>query len=444
MHKPFPAATPALASARPRIGLLQPLRQRRYRQLWIANFFSNLGGWIQAFAAAWLVASMSRSALDTTLVQTATCAPVLMFALAAGVLADAVPRPKLLFIVNLAMALAAAAMALLVLADRVCVGAVLCLIFAMGSGAAFMWPAWQASMSALVPPQELEAAAALNNLSFNCAAALGPALGGLLFQWIGAAPLFVVNALSFAGLLLVYRDWIAHDGAAAPAGTLAWAGLRAGLQLGWRSAFGRRSYRHLLGHAGAIFFGSIAFAALLPLFVRDVLHLPASVFGILMASLGGGAIAAAFLLPALRARCARRRLVAAGVAIYGALLLALPLLASISASTPAPLWLFVGLIGLAGMAWSAIVTALNGAAQAAFPSALRARTLSIFLFAVAGGQTAGSLFWGALASYAGVSAALLAAGAGMLLHGALLAFSAADSALDSSSATMFASTFQEQ
>lgn len=436
MHKPLAAATPALASARPRVGLLQPLRHRRYRQLWIANFFSNLGGWVQAFAAAWLVASMSRSALGATLVQTATCAPVLLFALVAGVLADAVPRPKLLFIVNLMMALAAAAMALLVLSDSVSVGAVLCLIFAMGSGAAFMWPAWQASMSALVPPQEVEAAAALNNLSFNCAAALGPALGGLLFHWIGPAPLFVINALSFAGLLLVYRDWIGHAAAAAPApsATLAWAGLRAGLRLGWQSAFGCPSYRHLLRHAGAMFFTSIAFAALLPLFVRDVLHRPAGVFGILMASLGGGAIAAAFLLPALRARWARRRLVAAALAVYGAVLAALPLAAS--TSTPAPLWLFIGLIALAGMAWSAIVTALNGAAQTAFPHALRARTLSIFLLAVAGGQTAGSLFWGALASYAGVAAALPAAGAGMLLHGALLALAPAHSG----AATMFEPT----
>eukprot|EP01034_Spumella_vulgaris_P044042 gene44042-54729_t len=90
--------------------------------------------------------------------------------------------------------------------------AVLALIFMMGTGSAFMWPAWQAAMSGLVQPDEVEAAASLNNLSFNIAATAGPALGGALFVWMGAAPLFLFNALSFGGLLLVYLDWIRSSG----------------------------------------------------------------------------------------------------------------------------------------------------------------------------------------------------------------------------------------
>ena len=83
----------------------------------------------------------------------------------------------------------------------------LALTFCLGTGSAFMWPAWQASMSGLVEPDEVEAAATLNNLSYNVAAIVGPALGGVLFNWIGAGALFLVNAISFVGLLSVYWAW---------------------------------------------------------------------------------------------------------------------------------------------------------------------------------------------------------------------------------------------
>ncbi|WP_306393612.1 MFS transporter [Telluria beijingensis] len=84
------------AAPRLRIPLTQPLRHARYRRIWLANLVSNLGTWIQTFAAVWLVASLSQSASIAALVQTATYAPVFLFALLTGVLADAVHRPKFL------------------------------------------------------------------------------------------------------------------------------------------------------------------------------------------------------------------------------------------------------------------------------------------------------------------------------------------------------------
>lgn len=391
--------------------MLQPLRHSRYRRLWLANLLSNLGTWTQTFASAWLVASISGSAHTSALVPAATYAPMLMFGLLAGVVADALPRPRLLFAVNAFMALAAAAMAALAASGHVSPAAVLALIFMMGTGSAFMWPAWQAAMSGLVQPEEVEAAASLNNLSFNFAATAGPALGGVLFLWIGAAPLFLFNALSFAGLLLVYLDWMRNEGGetvpSARAG-ISWSGLRAGLL----AAFGSAPYRRLLRHTVCIFGAAIAFSSLLPLFVRDVLHREASAFGTLMACLGVGAVLAAFALPALRARFQRRHLLAGAVAVFGAMLLAVPLLRA---------WLpLMALATAGGLAWSTMVTTLNSTAQASFPSEVRARTLSIYLMALALGQTAGSLLWGGAAELLGVPRALMLAGGCLLLYAALL------------------------
>jgi len=404
----IPVPAPLL---RVKVPLSKPLRHGRYRQLWIANLISNLGTWTQTFASAWLIASLSHSASTTTLVQTASYVPIFLFALLAGVMADAVDRPKFLFFCNLFMAVCACAMAALVMSGRAAAAPILALTFCLGAGAAFMWPAWQASMSGLVEPDELEAAATLNNLSYNVAAILGPALGGLLFNWIGAGALFLVNALSFIGLLAVYWSWWRERGPSTVSGTAFGRSLLDGLG----TALGCRRYKSILLNVCTVFFASIAFAALLPIFVRDVLRLDSSVFGTLMGSLGAGAVIAAFFLPELRTRIDKTRLLAGALLVFGAMLMIMPFLKS--------LLLLVPLIVGGGMAWSATVSTLNAAAQASFPQHIRARTLSIYLFVMAGGYTVGSVVWGKVADRFGVQAALAAAGACMVANAIALAMS---------------------
>lgn len=401
----------ALFSAPPtrnRIPLTQPLRHARYRRLWLANLVSNLGTWTQTFASAWLIASMSHSASTTTLVQTATYVPIFLFSLLAGTLADGVRRPKFLFFCNLFMAACACAMAALVLSGRASALPVLALTFCLGTGSAFMWPAWQAAMSGLVEREEVEAAATLNNLSYNVAAILGPAIGGVLFNWIGPGALFLANALSFSGLLAVYWAWWREQ--APQAAPCACFGER--FRHGLRTALGCPRYRHILANVCAVFFATIAFASLLPVFVRDVLRMDSGVFGTLMGCLGAGAVLAAFGLPHLRARVEKTHLLTAALAVYGLMLIALPFLRSLA--------LLVPLVVCGGMAWSATVSTMNAAAQLSFPPEVRARTLSIYLFVMAGGYTVGSVFWGLVADRYGVAAAMMAAGACLLVNAAAL------------------------
>ena len=411
------SVTPAAATAAPHPGgaarckvpLMQPLRHPRYRRLWLANMVSNLGTWIQTFASAWLVASLSGSASITSLVQTATYVPVFLFALCAGVVADAVHRPKFLFFCNLYMALCAAVMALLVSTGSVSSGPVLAITFCIGIGTAFVWPAWQAAMSGLVEPGEVEAAATLNNLSYNLSAIVGPALGGLLFGWIGPSALFLANALSFAGLLGVYWAWW-QERAPQP---VVRDGFRKRFCVGVRTACGCPRYRRILRNVCSVFFSTIAFASLLPVFVRDVLRMQSSTYGLLMGCLGGGAVMAAFFLPQVRARVDKRGLLAGALCVYGAMLLAM--------ATSRSLLLLAPLIVCGGMAWSATVSTLNAAAQLSFPAEVRARTLSIYLFVMSGGYVAGSVFWGQVAEHWGVRAALGAAGACVLANALILA-----------------------
>ena len=409
------AASPSSVSSgghgnvRRKVPVTRPLRHARYRRLWLANMVSNLGTWIQTFASAWLVASLSGSASVTSMVQTATYVPVFLFALLAGVVADAVHRPKFLFFCNLFMALCAAVMALLVSTGLVASGPVLAITFCIGIGTAFVWPAWQAAMSGLVEPDEVEAAATLNNLSYNLSAIIGPALGGLLFGWIGASALFLANALSFAGLLGVYWAWWQER---APQEQVAQP-FAERFRLGMRTALGCPRYRRILRNVCSVFFSTIAFASLLPVFVRDVLQMQSSTYGLLMGCLGGGAVMAAFLLPQVRARVDKRCVLAGAMLMYGLMLLTM--------AASRSLWLLVPMILCGGMAWSATVSTLNAAAQLSFPAELRARTLSIYLFVMSGGYCAGSLFWGRVADHWGVRVALGAAGACVLANALILA-----------------------
>lgn len=400
--------SPSAQPARRLVPLTQPLRHARFRQLWIANLVSNFGTWIQTFASAWLIASLAHDASTTTLVQTAAYVPIFLFALFAGAVADKVDRPRFLFNCNLFLALCAAAMAVVVMTGHATPWPVLALTFCLGAGNAFSWPAWQAAVSTLVDHDELEAAATLNNLSYNVAAVAGPALGGLLFGWIGPGALFLANALSFTGLLAAYSSWSREPGPPlAPTGDY-WTGLTSGL----KTALACARFRFILRNIWVVFFTTISFPALLPVFVRDVLKLDSHAYGTLMGCLGGGAILAAFILPRLRANVDRTRLLAAALLTYGVMLVVMPNLRT--------MWALVPLILFGGMAWSTTVSTMNAAAQASFPQEMRARAMSIYLFTMAFGYTVGSVAWGHAADHFGVTAALMAAGACILLKAAVL------------------------
>jgi predicted MFS family arabinose efflux permease len=229
-------------------------------------------------------------------------------------------------------------------------------------------------------------------------------MGGVLFNWIGPGALFLVNAISFVGLLSVYWAWWQER----LPGTVTRTGFIDSMKAGLSCALGCSRYRNILLNVCTVFFATIAFAGLLPVFVRDVLRMNSNVFGTLMGSLGAGAVLAAFFLPSLRTRVDKTRLLAGALLVYGAMLIAMSLTRSLLVLVP--------LIVCGGMAWSATVSTLNAAAQMSFPAHIRARTLSIYLFVMAAGYTVGSLVWGRVADHFGVQVALAAAGSCVVVN----------------------------
>lgn len=380
-----------------KIPIWGPLRHARYRALWISNAVSNTGTWMQAMAAAWLMTSLTTSPLMAASVQTATNLPIFLFAIIAGTLADMVDRPKFLLIVNTQMALSALTLSILYLFGVLTPSLLLVLTFTLGIGAAFMWPAWQASMSGLVDHSEIPAAATLNGLSYNLASVIGPSLGGLLFKISGPAALFIVNAVSFSALIVVYYRWwkSPHE--------LTTTNQKFGEALiaGFKAVIEMRSFHAILINTGIILFATSAFMSLLPLVVRDILHLDSCMYGLLMACLGFGAVTGAFIFPKLRARFTTQQLLSFSTIAFGLMLFTL--------ATAPYLKLMICIISVSGISWVIIVSSLNSAAQSSFPLKLRARVLSIYIVVLSGGLAFGSYIWGLLASLYSIKTALIVA-----------------------------------
>lgn len=135
-----------------RMSTWAPLRSRVFRALWIAQFVSFLGTWMQTVGAQWMLVDDPQAAVLVPLVQTATALPVMLLALPAGVLADLVDRRRLLLATQGAMAAAVTLLAILTGAGLTTPTVLLLLLFVIGCGTALTGPAWQAIQPDLVPP----------------------------------------------------------------------------------------------------------------------------------------------------------------------------------------------------------------------------------------------------------------------------------------------------
>lgn len=385
-----------------------PFGHRAFAVLWIATVISNIGTWMHDVASGWLMTSLTPSPLMVALVQAATSAPVFLFALTAGALADLISRRKLLIVVMAALSIATLALAGLVFSDRINPWGLLLFTFLSGTGAAFVAPAWQAIVPQLVPRPILQSAIALNGVGINISRAIGPALAGAIIAAFGIGWPYLVNALSFLAVIAALLWWKppAPDDSDLPAERF-WSAMRAGL----RYARASRSLRSTLIRAVAFFLFVSAFWALLPLVARQELNGGPQLYGVILGSVGVGAVIGAMFLPRLTKKFSADQLVALGTLGTALVLVVLALVKRADAAVAVSL--------LAGGCWITVLSRLNVSAQMALPDWVRARGLSIFITIFFGAMTIGSILWGQVASHLGIPGAQLIAATGALLAAAV-------------------------
>ena len=184
-------------------GNWRSFRHRNYRILFSANTVSNIGSWAQRIAQDWLVLELTNNnGTYLGLVTAVQFAPVLLFSLHGGAMADRIDKRKVLIATNVIGGAASIGLGLLVISDVVQLWHVFVLAGVLGIATAIDAPVRQAFTSELVGHDDLPNAVSLNSANFNGGRLIGPAVSGLLIAAFGTGPSFLINGASYFFVIL--------------------------------------------------------------------------------------------------------------------------------------------------------------------------------------------------------------------------------------------------
>jgi MFS family permease len=364
---------------------LAPFRSRTFLKIWSASLVSNFGSLIQAVGASWLMTSLAPSADYVALVQAATTLPIMLLALPSGAVADIWDRRVVMLIAQSAMLLFSVVLAVIAFLGHITPWSLLTLTFLIGCGVALYGPAWQSSVGEQVPREHIPAAVALNTMSYNLARTAGPAVGGIIVAVAGAAAAFVVNALTYVGLIAMLSSWkrpktVSH----LPPESILMA-----MSTGLRYSRLSPAIRAVLLRGFVLGVAGSAIWALMPLIARDLLGGGALTYGILFGTFGVGAVVGALMSAHARQKVRNELLVRWAT-------LGFALTAGVAAFSP---WLLLTLAAfiIGGASWVLMLSTFNITVQLSSPRWVTGRSLAIYQMVVFGGMAIGSWMWGEIA-----------------------------------------------
>lgn len=385
-----------------RSSILTALRYRDFRLLWLGLLISNLGTWMQFTAMGFFVAQMAGSqhqaALDLGILGAARAVPVLLFSPLAGVVADHLPRRRVLFVTNTTMAFAALMLALLATFHRLdMLGLVL--ISALNSAAnGFDSPTRQSWVPLLVDREYVGNAVGLNSVAFNAPAVIGPAIAGLLIVWIGVSGAFYFNAAATLAVVVAVA-MMAPSPATARRREPTLRAMREGIAFIVRHPALR--WIILLQFVTAVL--TRPYSQLIPALTVNVLHAGASGLGWAVSAIGVGGFGGALVTAYFAQRERRSRLWLQSGLVMSAGVFALGFVPSLAAALP--------LLFTIGLGTMASMGATNTLIQVLSPDHVRGRALSIYTMIAIGVVPLGSLVDGAIASHLGLRPTFAVAGA---------------------------------
>lgn len=263
------------------------LRAGPFRRYIIGSVISDTGTWMQVMAQNWVVSMLTDKAIVLGLVNLAAGLPTLALTMYGGSAADRFDKRKILVYTNAAQIVLALILAVLVMTNRIEIWHVIVLAVFLGICIAFEMPAISALVPELVQHDEIGAAVALDRSVFHGSRLIGPTLAGQLVTKFGAASAIFANAISFLGLIIAVMTLPKR-----PKGTKEEEEQRqSGIMDGFRYV---RSDRIMILMIALIALTTIfvfpVLSVMLPLYVRNVLHLGADRMGYLMAISGTGSL----------------------------------------------------------------------------------------------------------------------------------------------------------
>ena len=372
------------------------LKTRRFGTFWFASFFSNIGTWAQQVAQPWLLLSLGASPFLLGLDTFALGAPVWFLTLAGGILADRADRRSVIAIFQSIQMLCPTLLVVLLLTGAVSPWMVITLSLIIGITDALSMPSFQTIVSTIVKHDQIAAGLALNSTQFNLSRILGPAIAGVLMVSIGAVGCFAVSAVSYLPFILVAL-WILP---------------RKNVRTSAHDMFDRRHpfsgllevirIPKLRGGLMTVFTSSVLCGPLItfsPVLVKSVFQGNAMQFSIAISSFGAGALVGAIGLLLIDANSDRRMIGSLFAIVFGITL-------ALVAVNPW-FWVLPILMALAGLSMSVSNISVNTLLQTQSSPQIRGQAVSLFMLAMRGGISLGSLLTGAAVSWLGVHQALL-------------------------------------
>jgi len=375
------------------------LRTRRFGTFWFASLLSNIGTWAQQVAQPWLLLSLGASSFLIGLDAFALGAPVWLLILVGGVLADRADRRRVITIFQSIQMLCPTLLVVLLLSGTVHPWMVIAISLVVGVTDALSMPSFQSIVPGIVEREQIPSGLALNSTQFNLSRILGPALAGVLIASVGIVGCFALNAASYVPFIAVALWILPRRG---PRAVAADALDRRHLFAGIREIVRER---HLRGALLTVLATSTLCGPLItfcPVIVRDVLHGDASHFSYAVGAFGVGGLLGATGLLAAAPGPGLRRISTRFAVVYGVVV-------ALAALNPW-FWGLPALLVLAGMSMNVSNTSANSFLQAVADPRLRGQTVSLYMLAMRGGLSIGSLLTGAAVSVLGVRYALLANG----------------------------------
>src|SRR5688572_1839300 len=387
---------------------LTPFKYHIFLALWLASLASNFGGLIQSVGASWLMTSLAPTADIVALVQASTVLPYMLFCLAAGAAADVFDRRILMLAAQLLALVVSVLLTIFTYVDVMTPWLLLTFTFLVGCGNAIYGPAWQSSVGEVVPRAELPQAVALNSLGFNLARTVGPAIGGLIVATSGSQAAFLVNSISYLGLIIVLLSWKRP----VEQRTLPPESIPSAMMAGLRYVALSPSIRSVL--VRAVVFGSAASSiwALMPLVARDLIRGGPSIYGLLLGAFGVGAVLSALSSTRLRAAFTTGQIVTIATLFFATG----SIIAAFSTSLPITM---IGMV-MCGGGWVLALSTFNISVQLLVPRWVVGRSVAIYQMMTFGGMALGSWLWGLTAHHFGLVFSLALAG-GVLAASTLLA-----------------------
>lgn len=368
--------------------LFPALSHSAFRWFWGAQIVSLIGTWTQNVGQAWLVLQLTNSPFLLGLVSALQFMPMLLFSLHAGVWIDRLPKRRILVLTQTTLMLLAFALAILVGSGQIRYWMLVVMATILGIANTIDVPARQAFVIELVGKEDLTNAIALNSAIFNGARIVGPAIAGMIMGLWGTTWCFLINGLSFVGVILVlaYLPGIPQGQFVRPAQQRAvWAEIKEGLQ------YIRRTPIILGTMLMVAFLSAVAmnFNVLVPVMAKMDLHEQVLGYGLLMSAMGFGALLGALTVALFSGRGPQKLFLLVGALGLGVFSILIGFQGTYVGAS-----ILLALIGWSMLLFSA---SANSLIQITVDNRLRGRVMSVYSLVFGGMTPIGSLFAGGLA-----------------------------------------------